>query len=123
RRTRLFFPVRDSLGVGDDFYLVLLEIRKRHPPAEALLVKLAQRRLIRVIVRRPEQHARGPAARDIREISPTRFPLHGILAAAFLAHRAKGAALDGCAIKRDRSVAALAKRDRRIERSHTNAVP
>ena len=71
---RLLFPFFHDRRVVYDFDLFLI-IEEAHPPAEARFVKVAQLRLIIVMIGRTQQGAAEPAARHIREITFQRFVL------------------------------------------------
>src|SRR5437764_6044018 len=65
---RLFFPFLHDCRIAHHVDLFLV-IGKAHPAAEARFVKVAQLRLIMVMISRTQQRAAEPAAGDVREIS------------------------------------------------------
>jgi hypothetical protein len=95
---RLLLPLLDHGGVVDVFDLAL-EIGEAHPAAEALFVKLSDRDLVAVMIRRTKQHAAETMARDGRVVSFRRISLHRFDRVKLIEVRAKCAALDGGAVE------------------------
>src|SRR6476620_7422214 len=106
---RLLFPLLDHGRIADDVDLALV-IGEAHPPAEARLVKITKLRLIGVMVRRAEQRAAQPAARDIRKIAFQRLRLRDFDCVEIVAQTGECRVLEKPAIGRDRSVFAELKK-------------
>ena len=75
----LGLPVLHCLLRGDYFYLLALEFKKTHKPAEALLVKAPHRNLIGMVAGWAEELSGGAAAGDTREISLRRLSREDLL--------------------------------------------
>src|SRR5262249_46967944 len=65
---RIFLPFFDYCRIAHDLDLALI-FGKAHPPAEALLVKIAQAPLIIVMVRWTEHRSAQAITRHVRKIS------------------------------------------------------
>ncbi len=87
-RPRLLLPSLHRRRIAHDLDLAL-EIRERHPPAEALIVKLAQSGLIPVMIGGTQQRSRETASRDIGEVPFRRFAHGRLLHVILPAHRGK----------------------------------
>jgi acyl carrier protein len=121
RTARLLLPLLNHRGIVNHLDLAL-EIGETHPAAESLFVKLANRKLVAVMIRRPQKDAAKPMPRDRGIVSFRRICLHRLDGIELVQICAEGASLDRRAIKRNRPVTNLVKNAIRIESCNADPV-
>src|SRR5688572_24527708 len=106
RIARLLLPLFHRRWIADVLDLAL-EIQKTHPSAKALFVQLSDRRLVGVMIRRPEQNAAETMPRHGRVVPLWRFALNRFDRIKSIEVRAECTALDSRPVERNRTVTNL----------------
>src|SRR6476646_6997458 len=112
--SRLFLPLFHCRRIAHNLDLPLV-IDETHSPAKALLVKIAQLRLVTVMVGWTKQGAAKPAARDVGKVAFERLRLDDLDLVEIILGKGECAILECLAISRNGSVFAQLK-ERRLRR-------
>ena len=111
----------DHRGIVHDFDLPL-KILEAHPAAVTLLVKVPQLRLIAVMIRRSEQRAADPVARDVCEVPLDRLGLRLLDRVELVAHRGERIRLERFRFHRRRAVLAELVQHRAFRRGQSHII-